>query len=78
MFQKRQKSAAGFEPSHHPIPLDRLSQFWVLFGFRQNRRPDGRAMDHWQRAKSELRRRVIERLAAASASSNPPAAQGIS
>ena len=41
-------------------------------------RPDGRALEHWHRAESELRRRVIERLAASSASPNPPTVQGLS
>jgi hypothetical protein len=40
--------------------------------------PEGRALEHWHRAESELRRRVIERLAAASGSPNPPTVQGIS
>ena len=41
-------------------------------------RPEGKALEHWHRAESELRRQIIERLAAASGSSVPPLVQGLS
>jgi hypothetical protein len=65
-------SQDNLHPSPHEIgALAKL--FWEEEG-----RPEGRAMEHWHRAENELRRRVIERLAAASASPNPPAVQGLS
>jgi hypothetical protein len=60
----------------HPSP-DEVGALAKLF-WEEEGRPEGRAMEHWHRAENELRRRIIERLAAASASANPPAVQGIS
>jgi hypothetical protein len=60
----------------HPSP-DEIGALAKLL-WEEEGHPEGRAMEHWHRAENELRRRVIERLAAASASSNPPAVQGLS
>jgi hypothetical protein len=41
-------------------------------------RPEGRSVEHWHRAETELRQQLMERLAANSASPLPPAVAGIS
>jgi hypothetical protein len=41
-------------------------------------RPEGKSLEHWHRAETELRQRWLERLAAESASPLPPAVAGIS
>lgn len=60
----------------HPTPEDIGALAKLIW--EEEGRPEGRAVEHWHRAESELRRRVIEQLAAASASPNPPTVQGLS
>jgi hypothetical protein len=40
--------------------------------------PDGKALEHWQRAESELHHRLLEQSAADSANASPPTVLGIS
>jgi len=60
----------------HPTP-EEIGALAKLH-WEEEGQPQGRALEHWHRAESELRRRVIERLAAANASTTPPTVQGLS
>ncbi|HSI10536.1 MAG TPA: DUF2934 domain-containing protein [Chthoniobacter sp.] len=64
------------EIRNHPDP-EEIGALAKLH-WEEEGRPEGKALEHWHRAESELRRQIIERLAAASASPNPPVVQGIS
>lgn len=64
------------EIRNHPDP-EEIGALAKLH-WEEEGRPEGKALEHWHRAESELRRQIIEQLAAASASSNPPVVQGIS